>query len=150
MVLVLYPNPAQIATAGTYYIKATNPGGCSLVKPVTVRFNPSPSLVITNPPATCAPAVVDLTKPAITAGSGAGLTYTYWTNVLGTITLPNPQAVSAAGTYYIKAASNGCTVIKPVQVISTTPPVLVVTNPAAVCAPETVDITRPVCYCWQR
>ncbi len=137
-----YPTPAA-ATNGTYYIKATSAAGCFDIKPVVVTISPAPSVVIINPPAVCAPTTVDLTLAAVTAGSTAGLTYTYWTDAAATISYPTPTAATS-GTYYIKGSTvAGCFDIKPVVVTANPSPSLVVTNPAAVCSPTTVDLTAP-------
>ena len=128
-----------VATAGTYYIKATNAAGCFDIKPVTVIVNPAPVLTITDPPAVCAPATVDITNAAVTAGSTAGLTFTYWTDAAATISYATPSAATA-GIYYIKGTSaSGCTDIKPVTV--TINPVLTATINCGISTTNSVSFT---------
>jgi large repetitive protein len=135
---ISYATPAT-ATANTYYIKGTLAGGCFDIKPVVVTASPAPTVVITNPAPVCG--TVDITAAAITAGSTAGLTFTYWTDAAATISYATPT-IATANTYYIKGTlASGCFDIKPVVVTTTAPPTVIITNPAAVCAPATVNLT---------
>ncbi|KAK6020798.1 hypothetical protein OSTOST_13541, partial [Ostertagia ostertagi] len=136
-------NPNAVAVSGTYYIKSTL-GSCSDIEPVVVSINATPSLVINNPTAVCSPNTVDITLPAITAGSTGGGTLTYWTNSSATTALVGPNSITASGTYYIKTTVGTCSDIEPVVVTINTTPSLLITNPPAVCSPNTVDITAPV------
>ena len=91
-------------------------------------------VVINNPAAVCSPATVDLTASAVTSGSDAGLTFTYWTDLAATSALADPDAVAVAGTYYIMGDDGaGCTEVEPVLVIINPLPIPIISGPAAVC-----------------
>lgn len=124
----------------TYTISAT--GGCGTVTATAlVSIFASPTLVITNPPAVCSPATVDLTSPSITAGSTPGITLTYWLDAAATIPYPTPLT-AGAGTYYIKGTlAAGCFDIKPVQVTINQSPVAIASNDGPVCVGSPVTLT---------
>ena len=130
------------ATAGTYYIVGASLAGCSDTAAVTVTINPKPTLVVTDPDTVCAPGAVDITLPAVTAGSTAGLTYTYYTDALATLVLASPTAVSVSNTYYILVTTAfGCSDTMAVNVVIDPQPT-VVTATQNVCMPNTTaDLT---------
>ena len=133
-------NP-RTASIGNYYIKGSNATGCSDLKSVIVSANPNPKIVITNPASVCEPITVDITALPVTVGSTLGLTYTYWADVSATRSLTNPTTVSA-GTFFIKGVNSfGCSTISPVIVTVNALQILKITNPKAVCAPSSIDLT---------
>lgn len=85
---------------------------------VAITILANPIMMVTNPVAVCNGTNVDITASAITAGSDAGLVYTYFTDAAATTPLSNPTAVAAGGTYYIKGTNPGtsCYEIQPVTV----------------------------------
>ena len=111
---------------GAYTFTVTSAAGCISV-PTGIVLIPAipdaPVLNITDPSPVCSPATVDITSPAITTGSTAGVTFTYWRNQIATNQYATPTAATA-GTYYIKATNAAqCIVIKPVHVTVLNPPI---------------------------
>ncbi|MDP1745309.1 MAG: Ig-like domain-containing protein, partial [Bacteroidota bacterium] len=129
----VYPTPAA-AVAATYYIVGVTLAGCSDTTAVNVISDAIPT-VVTVPQSICSPSVTtDLTLPGVTAGSTGGLTYTYFTNSIATISVPDETAVPV-GTYYIVGSTpGGCT---------DTTPVVVTLDPGANAG--TVTGTSPLC-----
>lgn len=134
-------NYQHITKAGTYYIAASKSAGCVSIKPVVVSFNELPLLTISNPTSVCSPQTVNITTDEITQGSDVGQ-LSYWSDVAATMALSTPGTIAQTGTYYIKLTNaNSCETIKPVNVVVNPLPNLVITDPAAVCSPQTVDLT---------
>lgn len=122
-------DPSSVSRSGTYYIKAISSSGCTEIRPVKVFIKSPPALNISSPSPVCAPGMVDLTAAAVTAGSEAGLSYSYFRDTLATQTLQTPGAVTQAGKYFIKATNTtGCTTVKPVMADISTAPNIVVTD----------------------
>ncbi len=113
----LVPNPRAVNTAGLYQLVATNVFGCADTAAITTVINGKPTLTITDPAPVCAPSTTNLAAAAVTAGSSAGLTFTYWSDVNTSIRVPNESAVSQ-GLYYVKGTDvNGCVDTKAVNVV---------------------------------
>jgi gliding motility-associated-like protein len=124
--LATYASSARfITTSGTYYIKATNVAGCTASKGINLKIYPLPVFSVNTPQTVVRPNSIDL-KTTISGPDLSGYTFSYWEDDAATISLPNPQAVTLAGTYYIKTANDGgCSVIKPVTIVVIDPPIVV-------------------------
>ena len=112
-----------VAMNNNQYMCVITAGSCPVNSQIgSLTVNAQPTLVITNPPVTCAPGTVDITAAAVTAGSNlAGGILTYWNNLTFTSPVSNPSAISVAGTYYIRVATSAvCYDVKPVVVSITT------------------------------
>ncbi len=134
----------SLLDGGTYTIVLI--GGCSIPSVNgTITINAVPTLTITSPAAACQPAMVDLTNASVTLGSSSGSILSYWEDATCNLTpIADETAVPLSGTYYIKSTIGTCFVIEPVTVAvndCSCPVSLAVTNPLAVCAPATVNLT---------
>ncbi|MEP7377332.1 MAG: gliding motility-associated C-terminal domain-containing protein, partial [Chitinophagaceae bacterium] len=126
----LYNNLA----AGTHTIDVKDANGCVFATTAALTGGLAPNLVITNPAAVCAPGTVDITAAAITNGSTAGLTYTYWRNAAATLPLINASGIAIGGTYYIRGTTaQGCSVIKPVTVTINPLPTAILSGGGTIC-----------------
>ncbi|MCW3072100.1 MAG: hypothetical protein JWO44_1990 [Bacteroidetes bacterium] len=103
-------NGGITAIVTTYTVTTTvTSTGCTSTDDVTVTVNPFPVLATTDPAPVCSPGTIDITAPAVTAGTVGSGVYTYWTNAAATAALASPSAVAASGTYYIQLVSgSGC------------------------------------------
>jgi gliding motility-associated-like protein len=136
------------SSPGTYTVTYSfASGACSNTSTTSILVR-NPALLLTNPPAACAPSTVDLTAPAVTAGSDAGLSYTYFTDPGGTNPLNQPDAVGTSSTYYIRGTNTatGCTSsLEPVLVRINTPPIVTLAGDTDVCkgSPDTLTANSP-------
>lgn len=128
--------------AGNYHCIVTSSIDCEDTVDITIAPSVPLILVVTDPPANCVPSTVDITDPAVTAGSDPG-TLTYWSDEFATVAIASPFAVTDSGTYYIQLESGGCFIVQPVNVIINSQPNLIISDPSGVCSPLTVDITDP-------
>lgn len=136
--------PAAVAASGTYYIKVTAAGGCTDIDPVVVTINPLPV-------SAAGPDVTICSGTAATIGSATTAGYSYsWSPVTGLtnpaisnpgITTTNSGASPVVTSYTVTTTANSCSSTDVVQVTVNPLPVLTITNPPAVCSPNTVDIT---------
>lgn len=99
------------------------------------------SLVVAPKVYGCLDVGFDLTAANITAGSST-MKFSYYKKEKGGFEyLPNPDKVSASGTYWIRGTNDGgCTDILPIEVILTTPEINV-TQPLPVRYPTKVDLS---------
>lgn len=139
-------------TAGkNYRIVAVINQSCSGTRAVKDFTTAAPPLLkVNNPAGICGESIVDLTDPAVTAGSAPGLTFTYWLDAAATIPHPDPTKTKA-GIYYIKAATSaGCSVIAPVEVKPLTSPRANAGTDTVACSGDNIQLkgSGGVSYLW--
>jgi gliding motility-associated-like protein len=139
--------------AGTYLYQLLvanagniNSSSCRLASnPLTIVVYPTSTLITNSPAAACSPSTINLTAPAVTAGSSTGLTYTYYSNAAATTPVATPTTVSTGGTYYIVGTNSlGCSDTASVVVTITTPPAATISYAGPFCSNDAVSkaVTR--------
>ncbi len=132
-----------VAGTTTYTALVANTLGCTASQTVNVTGVATPNLIVTNPAAVCAPLTIDITVPAVTAGSDSGLTLSYYTDAAATLVFASPTT-AISGTYYIKAVNTaGCSTILPVIVLVNPTPTAITVTPttATICEGAIQTIT---------
>jgi gliding motility-associated-like protein len=137
-------------TLGTYNYTVTTAEGCLSVASANV-------IIPAQPPTPAAPTVGTITQPTLAIPTGSVVLSGLPSSGSWVITCL-PGAVTTAGTGTSKTITNleggvftftvtnssGCTSTESIPVVISTPgaPVLVISDPSAVCSPNTVDITN--------
>lgn len=133
--------------AGSYAVTVTDASQCSQGIPAVI-LEPPALLLQVKDTTVCQPAAIDITSPAIitTRSQGPEFVLSYWTNAAATVPLPNPRAVTATGTYYIKLTNTttNCELVAPVQVTLHPQPVLTLTAIPPSCAGSANGSIRPM------
>ncbi len=153
---VIVSSPAVVNVPGVYQLFSTNSFGCADTALVTLAIVSNPVLITNNPPTVCSPQTVDLTAPAITAGSTSGLAFSYWKDTAATTLYANATA-AIGGQYFIKATNTtGCFAIKPVSVLYYPLPLVNAGADIAICDKDSTSLsatvtnsTAPVTYQWE-
>lgn len=89
-----------------------------VIKLVSLDCLTKPVLNVKASATACLPQVVNLMDTSfILAGTGAKLTYSYFSDINATLKVADPKSVTVSGTYYIRATDTlGCSLAKPVVV----------------------------------
>lgn len=130
------PDPTAVGVGGLYTLVATNAAGCSDTALVDLTMSAIPVLGPDQVASVCDGSEVDLTALFMTAPNA-----TEWT--LNGAVIPDPAAITAAGTYSITATSPaGCTASANVIVSVEASPALGTDQMANICAGAYVDLTQ--------
>ncbi len=130
----IIPMGTPIGSGYRIRIVSNNPAIIGADNGQSFTIHQLPTLLVTDPPATCGTGTVDLTAAAITAGSTNGLALTYWTDAAATGSYATP-ATASNGIYYIKGTdAAGCSDMGQVTAIISVPADAGADGALAVCA----------------
>ncbi|HUS02910.1 MAG TPA: gliding motility-associated C-terminal domain-containing protein, partial [Chitinophagaceae bacterium] len=142
-ILTITPPPAP-NTGYAVIVTPFDGVGCLDTLFTTIHKSPEPFKLNVIDEIKGCPSGVDLTTPAVTAGSSPGLIYTYYTDLSQINYVPVPSKVTLSGLYYIKGTNRaGCNDIKPIRVTIMNAPNLMINDPPGICVPKKIDITDP-------
>ena len=128
-------NIGTVTTAGVYQLIAANANGCSDTALLTLTVSPKPNLGADKFVAICTGNTVNLTTQFTSTGLASS-----WTN--DGLSVSNPGAVSAAGTYQlIVTSSAGCKDTAAVTITVAPKPSLGVDKSAVICSGSIIDLT---------
>ncbi|MGS2762864.1 Ig-like domain-containing protein, partial [Sinomicrobium sp. M5D2P9] len=141
-----YKNWQLSGFSAGYQFQPESTRACSDEQSFELMINDLPELVITDPEPECLPGTVDLTDAAVTAGSTAGLIYSYFEDAEGTMALSGPESVSVTGTYYIRGEdpATGCSTIMPVEAILIDAPEVSIGQPVCIDGEGSIEVTYPL------
>ena len=136
-------NESAITLSGTYFIKALNTNGCSVIKPVVIVINPMPVLPTVNSVSYCQNAI----SISLTATSLANHTLNWYTTAIGGVPLtaaPTPSTASVGTVTYYVSQTNTTTACEGTRAIITVTvnalPTVTVNNPV-VCSGLSATVT---------
>jgi gliding motility-associated-like protein len=124
---------------GTYYIVGATTSGCTDTASIKIKINPKPNVLVKDT-SICGSATVNLTDPAITAGSTSGLTLSYFSDANATIVLPNTNSVGTGDYYIVGTAETGCTDTAKITVIANPVITPTFTQIPAICTGESFTL----------
>ncbi|MFP5040597.1 Ig-like domain-containing protein [Parasediminibacterium sp. JCM 36343] len=126
------------STAKKYYIELINGNGCKVFDSILVNpFKPKPAVTTKPSILICNGNAVNLDTSYPT--KDAGLTFQYYTDAALTVPAPNP--VSTAGTYYAKISNGTCdTTVTLTVVLGQIPVVPAITGTTTVCVGSTIQL----------
>jgi len=135
---IVVVNPVSVNSAGLYQLESSTSAGCADTALVTLAVYPTPTLVIHDPATVCFPQTADLSAASVTAGSAAGLVFTYWQDSLASVAYNN-SAAATTGTWYIKGTTGiGCSAIQPVTVSSYPVQIVNAGNDVGICDRDSI------------